>query len=101
MTIEEHMTRYRHLKAQADALKAEMGELKAKIQPLIPPDGWKDGDGYARFATYAPSFGYDSKSARALQEAWCGSANADIRSCGDMLAQHRREKVGRKVLQLK
>jgi len=101
MTIDEHMTRYRHLKAQADALKVEMDELKTKIQPLVPPDGWKDELGYARHATYPPSVSYDNKSVRALQEAWCGSENVDIRSCGDMLAQHRKTKAGRRVLQLK
>lgn len=101
--IPELVARYRKLKAQSDAVKADMDSVKAELLPMVEAQGgkWKDGDGYARLVEYKPSVSYDSKAVEALAEAWCKSDDAVMKSCGEMLQQHRKERSGYTSFQIK
>ena len=97
------VARYRRLKAQADADKREMSDLKAEIEPLVTAAGgkWKDEDGYARFATYKPSVSFETRAVNALVEAWCESDDPVMKSCGVMLKAYRKQRDGYTSFQIR
>ena len=93
---------YRKLKAQRDAIDAELAEVKAKLEPIVEAVGkWTDKDGYARIVQRNPSVSYSDSAVESLAEAWCISSDSVMRSCGEMLQQHRKEKDGYTYIQIK
>jgi len=97
------VARYRVMKAQSDAVKGDMNDLKAELEPLIEAVGgkWKDKDGYARFTEYQPSVSFETKAVNALAEAWQKSEDAVMQSCGEMLLAHRKQRDGYTSFQIK
>ena len=96
------VSQYRKLKAQADAIKSKMDDVKAKLVPIVEAEGkWTDKEGYARMTERRPSASYSDSAVESLAQAWCRSEDAVMRSCGEMLRQHRKEKSGYKYLQVR
>ena len=96
------VSRYRKLKAQRDAIDAQMSKVKAELEPIVEAEGkWQDNDGYARIVERNPSVSYSGSAVEALADAWCKSEDAVMRSCGEMLKQHRKESPGSTYLQVK
>ena len=102
-SIPQLIARYRVIKAQSDAVKAALSDLKAEIEPLIEAAGgkWKDKDGYARFTEYRPSVSFETKAVNILVETWCESDDPVMRSCGVMLKAYRKERNGYTSFQIK
>jgi len=96
------VSRYRKLKAQRDAIDAQMSKVKAELEPIVEAEGkWQDKEGYARITERKPSVSYNGSAVDNLAEAWCKSENAVMQSCGEMLRQHRKESPGSTYLQIK
>lgn len=101
--MEQLVTEYRLLKSQSDRLKEQMDALRTEIQIVIEQSGqdWTDDKGYARVIEVSESVAFQAKAVNTLVEAWQRSEDAIMRSCGEMLAQLRKVKEGRKQLQIK
>ena len=100
--IPQLVVRYRKLKTQRDAIDQQMSEVKAQLEPIVEAVGkWQDGDGYARIVERNPSVSYSNSAVESLADAWCKSEDAVMRSCGEMLRQHRKENPGSTYLQVR
>lgn len=100
--ISQLVARYRKLKAQKDAIDAQMSKVKAELEPAVEAEGkWTDDEGYAQMVERKPSVSYDGKSVDKLMTAWCKSENPMMKSCGEMLKAHRQPKPGSRYLQIK
>ena len=96
------VSQYRKLKAQADAIKSKMDDVKAKLVPIVEAEGkWQDDKGYARIVERKASVSYNNGAVESLANAWCKSEDPVMRSCGEMLQGHRREKPGSTYLQVR
>jgi len=96
------VSRYRKLKAQRDAIDAQMSEVKAELEPIVEAVGkWQDSDGYARVIVRKPSVSYSSSAVENLANAWCNSGDPVMKSCGEMLKEYRQEKPGSSYLQVR
>jgi hypothetical protein len=87
--------RHRKLKAQADALKSQMDEIKAELKPLVEAEGgkWTDGTGYARIIQRKSSVSYNVKALEALRES--------VPEIAQVIEPHRKERPGSRYLQVK
>lgn len=100
--IPQLVAQYRKLKAQRDAIDQQMSEVKAELEPAVEAEGkWTDKEGYARLTERKASVSYSNSAVESLADAWCKSEDAVMRSCGEMLQQHRKESPGYTYLQVK
>ena len=86
MDIVQLMRSYRKLKAESDALKVQMDNIKAELGPLVEAVGgkWQDDDGYAKIIQRNPSISYNAKALDALI--------ASVPEAAQMLEPHRKER---------
>ena len=100
--IPQLVAQYRKLKAQRDAIDAQMSEVKAELEPIVEAEGkWTDKEGYARITERKPSVSYSNSAVESLTQAWCNSDDPVMKSCGEMLKVHRKESSGYTYLQVR
>jgi len=65
--VQSKVLAYRKLKAESDALKNQMDNIKAELLVAVEAHGkWTDEEGYARIVQRKPSVVFDAKALVAL-----------------------------------